>query len=83
MTWSVVQGNGVLSSPTTTTDSNGRTSNTLTLGPNPGVVIVQATAAGFGSTTFTSTAVAGIPGGSLFTIVSGNNQSLGIGHKNP
>ncbi|HEX3895334.1 MAG TPA: autotransporter domain-containing protein [Rudaea sp.] len=76
VTWTVVQGVGTLSSPTTTTDSNGRTSNTLVLGPNPGVVIVQASASGFGSTTFTSTAIAGIPGGSLFTIVSGNNQAL-------
>src|ERR1700722_8150842 len=76
VTWTVIQGSGTLSSPTTVTDSNGHTSNTLTLGSNPGIVIVQATANGFGSVTFTSTAVAGIPGGSLFTIVSGNNQAL-------
>jgi outer membrane autotransporter protein len=76
VTWTVTQGSGTLSSPTTTTDSNGRTSNTLTLGTNVGIVIVQASAPGFGSTTFTSNAIAGIPSGSLFTIVSGNNQAL-------
>ncbi len=76
VTWTITQGSGTLSSPTTTTDSNGHTSNTLTLGPNTGVVIVQASAPGFGSTTFTSNAIAGIPSGSLFTIVSGNNQAL-------
>lgn len=76
VTWTITQGNGTLSSPTTTTDSNGHTSNTLTLGTNVGVVIVQASAPGFGSTIFTANAIAGIPNGSLFTIVSGNNQAL-------
>ena len=76
VTWTIVQGTGTLSSPTTVTDSNGNTSNTLTLGPNAGVVIVQATANGFGSVSFSSTAIAGIPGGSLFTIVSGDKQAL-------
>jgi outer membrane autotransporter protein len=76
VTWTITQGSGTLISPTTTTDSNGHTSNTLTLGPNAGVVIVQASAPGFGSTTFTSNAIAGIPSGSSFTIVSGNNQNL-------
>jgi outer membrane autotransporter protein len=76
VTWTIVQGNGTLSSPTTTTDPTGRATNTLTLGSNPGTVIVQASAPGFGSLTFTSTALAGVPGGSLFTIVSGNNQAL-------
>jgi outer membrane autotransporter protein len=76
VTWSVVQGSGTLASPTTVTDAGGNTSNTLTLGPNAGAVVVQASAPSFGSVTFTSTAVSGAPGGAVLTIVSGNNQAL-------
>ncbi|MEP6485112.1 MAG: autotransporter domain-containing protein [Rudaea sp.] len=76
VTWSVVQGGGTFASPTTTTDSNGRTSNTLTLGPNAGPYVVQAAAPGYATTIFNGTAVAGIPGGTVLTIVSGNNQAL-------
>jgi outer membrane autotransporter protein len=76
VTWSIVQGGGTLASPTTVTDAGGHTSNTLTLGPNAGTVIVQATAPSFGSVSFTATAVAGAPGGAVLTIVSGNNQAL-------
>ncbi len=76
VTWTIVQGSGTLASPTTVTDATGRTTNTLTLGSNPGTVVVQASAPGYGTTTFTSTAIAGAPTGAVLTIVSGNNQSL-------
>ncbi len=76
VTWTIVQGTGTLGSSTTVTDGTGRTSNTLTLGANAGTVVVQASAQGFGSITFTSTAVSGAPGGAVLTIVSGNNQPL-------
>jgi outer membrane autotransporter protein len=77
--WSVVQGGGTLAAATTLTDSTGKSSNTLTLGPNAGTNIVQATIAGVGTISFTAVATAGtvgVPGGSQFTIVSGNNQAL-------
>jgi outer membrane autotransporter protein len=76
VTWSVTQGNGTLTSPTTTTDATGRTSNTLTLGPNAGTVVVTALASGYAPLTFTSTAIAGAPGGAVLTIVSGDKQAL-------
>jgi outer membrane autotransporter protein len=77
--WSVVQGGGTLAAATTLTDSSGKSSNTLTLGPNAGTNIVQATIPGIGTISFTAVATAGtvsVPGGSQFTIVSGNNQAL-------
>ncbi|MHB8447251.1 MAG: autotransporter domain-containing protein [Rudaea sp.] len=74
--WAVLQGGGTLTSSQTFTDASGRASNTLTLGPNPGVNIVQATVAGAGSITFTANAVAATAGSSVFTLVSGNNQAL-------
>ncbi len=77
--WSVVQGGGTLAATTTLTDATGKSSNTLTLGPNAGTNIVQATIAGVGTISFTAVATAGtvsVPGGSQFTIVSGNNQAL-------
>jgi len=76
VTWSVTQGSGTLSSATTTTDANGRTSDTLTLGPNAGTVVVTATATGYTPVTFTSTAISGAPGGAVLTIVSGDKQAL-------
>ena len=77
--WSVIQGGGVLAAATTLTDASGKSSNTLTLGPNAGINIVQATITGIGTITFAATATAGtivVPSGSQFTIVSGNNQAL-------
>ncbi|HEX4481631.1 MAG TPA: autotransporter domain-containing protein [Rudaea sp.] len=76
VTWSIVQGSATLASPTTVTDGTGRTSNAVTLGANAGTVVVQASAPGYGTTTFTLTAIAGAPGGAVLTIVSGNNQAL-------
>ena len=76
VTWTVTQGNGTLTSPTTLTDGSGRVSNTLTLGPNAGTVVVTASAPGFTTLTFSSTAIAGAPGGSVLTIVSGDKQAL-------
>jgi uncharacterized protein YhjY with autotransporter beta-barrel domain len=74
--WSVVQGGGTLAAAQTFTDASGHASNTLTLGPNPGVNIVQATVVGAGSISFTATALAAVAGSSVFTLVSGNNQGL-------
>lgn len=74
--WSVLQGGGTLAATQTFTDASGRASNTLTLGPNPGVNIVQATVAGAGSITFTANAVTAVAGSSMFTLVSGNGQAL-------
>jgi len=76
VTWTVVQGGGTLAAGTTTTDATGRSSNTLTLGPNAGMNVVQASVSGVGTITFTATALSNVPTGSQFTIVSGNNQSL-------
>jgi uncharacterized protein with beta-barrel porin domain len=77
VTWSVLQGGGTLASTQTLTDATGRTSNTLTLGANPGTTIVQASIAGAGSVTFTAVATPAITAGSTtFAIVSGNNQDL-------
>ena len=67
----------MLATVQTITDANGRTSNTLTLGQNPGANIVQASVAGGGSVTFTANAIAKIEAGSaVFSIASGNNQAL-------
>jgi hypothetical protein len=74
--WSVLQGNGKLAAATTYTDSSGKTSNTLTLGPQAGLNVVQASIPGAGSVTFTANALAEVPTGSVFTIVSGDNQAL-------
>ena len=76
ITWAVTQGGGTLQTTSTTTDATGRTTNTLTLGSAAGPNVVQATIPGYGVVTFTTTAIAGIPTGSVFTITSGNNQAL-------
>lgn len=74
--WMVTQGGGTLAATSTVTDSSGKTSNTLTLGPNAGINTVQAMIPGAGSVTFTAIASATAGSGSQFTIVSGNNQTL-------
>ena len=75
--WSVTAGGGSLAAATTLTDSSGRASNELTLGPQPGSNAVQATVPGVGSATFNATATAGTGGtGATLQIVSGNNQAL-------
>ncbi len=76
VTWTLVQGNGTLTSPTTLTDGTGHATNTLTLGPNAGTVVVSASAPGYTSLTFTSTAIAGAPNGAVLSIVSGDKQAL-------
>ncbi len=76
VTWSVVQGGGSLASATTLTDASGRSSNTLTLGPDAGTNIVRASISGSGAVLFTATASTVTPGNSQFTIVSGNSQTL-------
>lgn len=72
--WRVLCGNGTLASASTQTDSNGRSQNHLTLGPNPGCNQVEAAIAGVGTVTFNATAT--VPSGTVLEIVSGNGQSL-------
>lgn len=75
--WSIIQGGGTLAAAQTLTDASGKTSNTLTLGPNPGSNVVQAAVAGGGSITFTAIATPNLQAsGAVFSIVSGNNQAL-------
>ena len=58
VTFAVTAGGGTLSAATATTDADGRTSTTLTLGSNPGMNTVRATVAGLEPATFTATAKA-------------------------
>lgn len=44
--WEVIQGQATLTNSTTVTDSNGRASNTVRLGTQPGVILIKATAFG-------------------------------------
>lgn len=77
VTWSVMQGGGTLVTTQTFSDANGRTTNTLTLGPTPGPNIVRASLANGDSVDFTAIAVPAISAGSsVFAIVSGNSQAL-------
>jgi outer membrane autotransporter protein len=76
VTWTIAQGGGTLAASTTLTDATGKSSNTLTLGPNVGTNIVQATITGIGTVTFTAVATVNGASGNQFTIVSGNNQAL-------
>lgn len=77
VTWSVTSGGGTLTSVTTVTDANGKSANTLTLGPNTGINTVTATIPGMGNitVTFTATAVAS----AAITPLSGNNQTSTAG----
>ena len=52
--WSVSSGGGTLGSPTSTTDSSGRASNTLRVGTTPSIT-VQASRVGSNTVTFTAT----------------------------
>ncbi len=79
VSWTIVGGGGSLALATGTTDTQGRASNQLTLGPTPGENRVRATLPGIGSVEFVATAVDPVPAGSVFEIVSGNNQSLPTG----
>lgn len=72
--WTVVSGNGVLGNATSTTDSNGRASNTLRLGSTLGAQQVRASIAGVGEVVFTANA--SIPSNSVLEIISGNNQQV-------
>ena len=56
VTFSVIAGEGTLSSTTATTDANGRARSTLTLGPEPGTNTIAATVEGLRTATFTATA---------------------------
>lgn len=72
--WTVVSGGGQLGSATSTTDANGRASNTLRLGAALGSQQVKASIAGVGEVTFVASS--SIPANSVLEIVSGNNQQV-------
>jgi uncharacterized protein YhjY with autotransporter beta-barrel domain len=74
--WTVVQGGGTLASAVTVSNASGQASNTLVLGPTPGVNVVRATIGGLGSISFTAYASTVAASNSQFSIVSGNNQGL-------
>lgn len=71
--WTVVEGNGTLTSATTLTDASGRAANRLTLGPNAGLNRVTASIPGGVSLSFDAT---GTTTTGPLAIVSGNAQSL-------
>jgi uncharacterized protein with beta-barrel porin domain len=72
--WTVISGGGQLGSATSTTDGNGRSSNTLRLGAVLGAQQVKASIAGVGEVVFVATG--SIPASSVLEIVSGNNQQV-------
>jgi adhesin/invasin len=72
VTWVVTAGGGSLDPTTGTTDENGRSSTTWTLGPGTGTNTAQAVVSGVGQAVFTATASAGDPDD--IVIVSGNEQ---------
>jgi uncharacterized protein with beta-barrel porin domain len=76
VTWTVTAGGGTLAAATTLTDAQGRASNELTLGPQPGTNAVRAVVTGDGTANFTATGTSGAGAGTTLQIVSGNNQSL-------
>ena len=72
--WSVVSGGGTLASATSVTDAEGRSSNTLRLGPTLGAQQIKASIAEVGEVVFAANAT--IPANSVLEIVSGNNQQV-------
>ena len=72
VTFTVTAGGGTLSVASTTTDKNGRTESTLTLGPNPGTNTVTVSVAGIQEgQTFNAEGI-GVP--KTLEIVSGDDQ---------
>lgn len=78
VTWSVIQGSATVNSPTTSTDFLGRAFTTVRLGPQPGTVLIRATATGGTSPSATFTLQVNAQGVAL-SRVSGDNQSAGVG----
>ncbi|MDE2261046.1 MAG: DUF4082 domain-containing protein, partial [Gammaproteobacteria bacterium] len=74
--FSVTAGGGSVTPASTLTDSSGKASATVTLGPAPGANTVQASATGYGAATFTETAVQGV----LFTSQTPAAVNLTDGH---
>jgi hypothetical protein len=75
--WSVQSGGGSLATASSTTDSTGQTSNTLTLGTVKGTNKVVATTPTGGNTLFGATGTAGAA--VAIGLSSGNNQSATVG----
>ena len=78
VTWSVVQGSATINSPNTSTDFLGRAFTTVRLGPQPGTVLVRATATGGTSPSATFSLQVNAQGVTL-SRVSGDNQSAALG----
>lgn len=74
VTWTVVNGNGTVSSATTDTDTEGVATVSWTLGTVAGVNTLSASIAGGESVNITATGVAGAP--AALNIMSGNNQAV-------
>lgn len=70
--WEVTCGNGTLQTAATSTDAQGKSSNRLTLGVNPGCNRVEATVVGVGKVVFDATGL--IPASGL-EVVSGDGQN--------
>ncbi|MDR3388892.1 MAG: autotransporter domain-containing protein [Rudaea sp.] len=77
ITWNVTSGGGTLASTSTVTDVNGKSANTLTLGPNTGNNAVTATIPGVGNVTVNFTATALLNAG--IASLSGNGQTSVVG----
>ncbi|MBL8292788.1 MAG: Ig-like domain-containing protein [Bryobacterales bacterium] len=78
VTWSVTQGAATINSPNTNTDFLGRAFTTVRLGPQPGTVLVRATATGGTSPSATFSLQVNAQGVTL-SRVSGDNQSAALG----
>jgi len=78
VTWSVIQGAATVNSPNTATDFQGRASTTVRLGPQPGTVLVRATATGGATPSATFSLQVNAQGVTL-SQVSGDNQSAAMG----
>lgn len=74
--FSVTAGGGAVAPASAVTDSTGKASTTLTLGPTAGTNTVQASATGYGTASFTETAVQGV----LFTSQTPQAINLTDGH---
>ncbi|MBK5294906.1 MAG: hypothetical protein JJE04_24910 [Acidobacteriia bacterium] len=75
--WEVVTGTAILNNSTTVTDSNGRSTNNVRLGPTAGPLVIRAAAVGGTqpNITFNATATATLSG---FTKISGDGQTTFI-----
>jgi uncharacterized protein YhjY with autotransporter beta-barrel domain len=76
VSWRILQGGGTLASAATVTSADGSSENRLTLPPDPGPVLVEASSPGAGSVLFRAEARAFLPADIRLEILSGNAQTL-------